>query len=287
MMGIFIMPLSPSIELKNREIIASVKINKASAQPIGLIDTVMSYYTAKAMQPYSLECSLMKSVVDFIPAVAVTKWIVGSPPSPGLGGCIAQLFYYIWQVSAILARAAGGFLDFFVFYSIDSASYKNAFVTNGWGLVRDVSNIFFIVALLYVALKTILGLNVSDNKRLIGTIIVVALLINFSLFTTRVVIDASNIIAKIFYTSITAVDGDGQPAKGAKGERSVSVGLVSTFDPQHVIDQKNYEASGGIARFIFVTLILIGITLYTAYIFFSVALLFLARVIGLWISMIF
>jgi len=287
MMGIFIMPLSPSIELKNREIIASVKINKASAQPIGLIDTVMSYYTAKAMQPYSLECSLMKSVVDFIPAVAVTKWIIGSPPSPGLGGCIAQLFYYIWQVSAILARAAGGFLDFFVFYSIDSASYKNAFVTNGWGLVRDVSNIFFIVALLYVALKTILGLNVSDNKRLIGTIIVVALLINFSLFTTRVVIDASNIIAKIFYTSITAVDGDGQPAKGAKGERSVSVGLVSTFDPQHVIDQKNYEASGGIARFIFVTLILIGITLYTAYIFFSVALLFLARVIGLWISMIF
>ena len=66
----------------------------------------------------------------------------------------------------------------------------------GWGAVRDVANIFFILMLLYVAIKTVLSLNVTDNKRLVGVIIIVALLINFSLFTTKVVIDASNIFSK-------------------------------------------------------------------------------------------
>ena len=109
-------------------------------------------------------------------------------------------------MSAIVVKFAGGILDFFVYYSTNSSSYTNEFVSQAWGAVRDIANIFFIITLLYIAIKTILGLNVTDNKRLVGAVIIVALIINFSLFTTKVVIDTSNILAKVFYNNITSKD---------------------------------------------------------------------------------
>src|SRR3972149_11633388 len=57
------------------------------------------------------------------------------------------------------------------------------------------------MVLLYAAIKTILGTG-SDTKNLIVKIIVVAILINFSLFFTKVVIDASNVLAIAFYDAI-------------------------------------------------------------------------------------
>lgn len=186
----------------------------------------------------------------------------------------------------ILLVFAGQILDFFVYYSTDSNSYKGDFVLLGWAAIRDVANIFFIITLLYVALKTILGLNVTDNKKLIGTVIIIALIINFSLFITQLVIDGSNILAKVFYNNITSKDkATGGMSTGTSGEKSISVGLISKYDPQKIISQDAYPSNIGL--FIFTTIVLIAVTLYTAYIFLSVALLFVARVISLWMSMIF
>jgi hypothetical protein len=209
-----------------------------------------------------------------------------NPLRPNLGGCVLEIFYLLWQGTALIATLAGHFLDFFVYYSTDSASYKNEFVSQGWGAVRDVANIFFIIALLYVAIKTILGLNVTDNKKIVGAVIVIALIINFSLFTTKVVIDASNILAKVFYNNITSVDTKNNASTGNAGEKSISVGLVSKFDPQSIV-MTAYNDGLGLGYAIFLVLLLMAVTLYTAYIFFSVALLFVARVVSLWIAMIF
>ena len=211
----------------------------------------------------------------------------------GLIGCIAKIFYTVWEVSAIVVKFAGGILDFFVYYSTNSSSYTNEFVSQAWGAVRDIANIFFIITLLYIAIKTILGLNVTDNKRLVGAVIIVALIINFSLFTTKVVIDTSNILAKVFYNNITSKDASIKNADrslknatGASGQKSISVGLVDKFDPQTIIkDQKTYETSRG--TFIFITILSIFISLYAAYIFLSVGIFFVARVVSLWIAMIF
>ena len=208
--------------------------------------------------------------------------------------CIVQVTYIIWSVSALIARLAAHFLDFFIYYATNSSSYSNTFVEKAWAAVRDVANIFFIIALLYVAIKTILGLNVTDNKKLIGSVIIVGLIINFSLFTTKVVIDGSNILAKIFYNNITSKDASAprnangalqDSVAGVGGQKSISIGIVDKFNPQGLVTQKNY--TDNTYTFIFMVLLLIIVTLYTAYIFFIVSLLFVARVVSLWISMIF
>ena len=71
-------------------------------------------------------------------------------------------------------------------------------MANAWGIVRDIVNIFFIVSLVYIGIMTILGIHASENKKMVGMVVLIALVINFSLFTTKIVIDASNIMAKGF-----------------------------------------------------------------------------------------
>jgi hypothetical protein len=206
--------------------------------------------------------------------------------NPFSTGCLASLSNTIWVLSAKIARLGGQFLDYFVYYSTNSSSYDNEFVSKAWGAVRDVANIFFIIALLYIAIKTVLSLDVSGSKKLISYIIIVALIINFSLFTTKVVIDASNILAKVFYNNITPINSNGEDFKpGDGGEKSISIGLINKFNPQLILKpgEPNYDA----ITFIFIALLLAAITLYTAYVFFAVALLFVARVVSLWIAMIF
>ena len=202
--------------------------------------------------------------------------------------CIVWIVYtLIFQPIAAFARLTAHILDFFIYYSTNSDSYAHDFVQKGWGAIRDVANIFFIVALLYVGLKTILGMNVSNNKRLVGTIILVALVINFSLFTTKVVIDASNVLAKIFYNNITPVGSNGQDISNDEGEKSISLGLVKEFNPQNIFAENNFSIKKNIGTFAFLLFLSIIMMGYMIYIFLSVALLFLARVVTLWISMIF
>ena len=78
----------------------------------------------------------------------------------------------------------------------------NNIINVGWTIFRDLANIMFIFVLIYIGIKTILY-GVGDTAKNISTIIVIAVLINFSMFFTKVVIDISNVAAISFYNTIT------------------------------------------------------------------------------------
>ncbi|MEK7173617.1 MAG: hypothetical protein AAB710_00885, partial [Patescibacteria group bacterium] len=114
-------------------------------------------------------------ILQFINAVLV--WLVGY---------FAQLF------DLAIAIALAGFSDL-------------RFIEVGWKIVRDVANLFFIFALLIIAIATILRLESYGWKQLLAKLIVVALLINFSMVIANVVIDASNLLALQFIEPIYPV----------------------------------------------------------------------------------
>ncbi len=213
--------------------------------------------------------------------------IANVPSGLNIPNCIAWTTYTIWEATSLIARLAAEILDFFVYYSTNSTSYNNTFISKGWGAVRDVANILFIIILLYIAIETVLGLNAAHNKRLIAMVIVVALVINFSLFATQLVIDSTNILAKVFYNGMNSVNAEGGSlATGVEGQKKISEGIISKYDPQKIItDTATYDSNKG--TFILITIILIAVTLYTAWIFFAVAFLFVGRVVSLWIAMVF
>lgn len=71
-----------------------------------------------------------------------------------------------------------------------------------WGIIRDFSNVILIFFVLWAAIQMILGLRTANFSSLIFSIIVMGVLINFSFFFTRVIIDASNIVSLQFYNAI-------------------------------------------------------------------------------------
>lgn len=100
---------------------------------------------------------------------------------------------------------SGTFLNFVINYTIIDLK-KNLEDLKGlevaWGTIRDLINISFIFVLLYTAIGTILGIAKADWKKVVSSVIIAAILINFSIFFTRVLIDASNIVTVAFYNAI-------------------------------------------------------------------------------------
>jgi hypothetical protein len=204
---------------------------------------------------------------------------------------------------------AGKLFDYFISYSLDSNAYKSDFVTKGWALIRDLANVMFIFTLLYLAIKHILG---GSAKNHIPMLIIVALLINFSLFFTKVAIDAGNILARAFYNSIN-IENDASAQD--LGYKSISLAVLDKINPQKLLSQDFFKLdlvtsgaystqtdeiidTGSVSNlettldqnfwyyaFIFILLGIINFIL--ALTFLSMALLFLGRVIGLWFAMIF
>jgi len=181
----------------------------------------------------------------------------GGPLSSGtLTGCLVQGAYYLFYAlpSAILYLSADLF-DSLLSVTLSSALYtKSNFIPEAWKIVRDFSNIFFILVLLYIAIKMILGFGGAEVKKMVVNVVIVALLINFSMFFTQVVVDSSNILALIFYNKITisyknpgpnqipptAFEPTFDQKKTGMEQKGLAGMIVQSFDPASFIDLSKF-----------------------------------------------
>jgi hypothetical protein len=230
-----------------------------------------------------------------VPGSLPDCWTWGS--GMNIMGCVANLVYFgIYYPSQWLAKLGGYFLDFFMSYSISSDAYTaSSFPEKGWAMLRDLANICFIFLIVYTGIKLILTIDSASAKKTLTNIIIVAILINFSLFFTKVVIDTGNVLARVFYNSIKVENqATGNPNVGIAGEKAISVTLVEQIDPQKIMstdvgtgdDGYPLDPSTHAGVFVLVTLLAAAVNIYFMYIFFSVGFLFVGRLLQLWISMI-
>lgn len=164
---------------------------------------------------------------------------------------IRQLVYTILiSIAGFFVWAGGALLD----YSVTSfvAGFGDLYVNRGigysvdqlWSFVRDVFNLVFIFGLVFIGFKIIFGDN--GARKTLATLIVAALLVNFSLFITKFVVDFTNIAAA-------------QIANGflntATGEYDVSHGFMEIFGISSLLNvNPSYSGQGWI--YIFLTFIL-------------------------------
>lgn len=233
-----------------------------------------------------------------------------------IGGCIARIFYYVLFVpTSFLFGLAGKIMDFTIMYSVSDTSYRTPFVSEGWQVVRDLCNMFFIFILLYIALTTILDSGGSKNKASVVNVIIIGLLINFSLFATHLIIDASNIMARVFYNPKVIVIGEKDTSGEIKstqdeelGHIPLSEGIVAKINPQRLLLQENQNVAssraGSITQnsginagedgdtgitsgtFILVTIMASIVNFVGMMTFLTISLSFIGRVIGLWVAMV-
>lgn len=204
-----------------------------------------------------------------------------------VGYVLEGISWLFFAIAATILRCMGTILDFAISITLNSDLLGNlAFVNVGWTAVRDLSNMFFIFALLYIAIQTILGLAGGSAKRWVAHIIIAAILINFSLFFTKVVIDAGNVLAFSFWDKLQVKQGtltvhsaaakslgalDLQTAWSDKADSNVGK-QIKSLDP---IQRSALYAGGSVFMFI------------AAFIFLAIIIMMVTRTIALILLMVF
>ena len=182
----------------------------------------------------------------------------------------------IAAASAIPIVVSGTFLNFAqfllnivispTFINISFTGSDNVFVTEGWRIIKDLTNIFIILGFIAIALATILRIESYQMKKTLPLLFIVALLINFTPMLCGLVIDASNIIMKHFLKG-------GLLAQGL-------IGLIKT-ETSSLWGMKDVSETLGKA------VSLIGFNVVAGLVFLLFAFLFLFRYVALWILVIF
>ncbi len=102
----------------------------------------------------------------------------------------------------------------FLIWTVSEKLYNEVFfsdiakegITQAWEAVRGFINMFYLLILVFLAITTILRINKFNDKKLFFNVIVSAILVNFSMAITLVVIDFSNLIMMYFASAIQGVD---------------------------------------------------------------------------------
>lgn len=147
---------------------------------------------------------------------------------------------------------------------------NNPIIKIGWTFLRDLTNMFFILGLAYIGLKTALdyGNKFSTQKTFIN-LLIVALLINFSPVICGVVVDASNILMN-YFTADIKINVLGMVYEGGLAKQVGSAVLASAFDGLTVLK-------------------IAALTAYTymaIFVMWAFIILFLARNVAIWLLVI-
>ncbi|MFH1413132.1 MAG: hypothetical protein ABIG10_03870 [bacterium] len=156
----------------------------------------------KPKQPYAWILVILLALVCFLfPETALAGLSV-------LEGFVATVFG--WIVYG-LVWVIGQLLVVVIWVLVEIAQYNNFInndtVTMGWGIVRDLCNMFFILIMLIVAFCTVLRIQGFEIKALLKSIIIMAILINFSKLICGVIIDFSQVIMLTFVNAFRDIGG--------------------------------------------------------------------------------
>ncbi len=161
---------------------------------------------------------------------------------------LANLAYYALTVASWFLTVCGTLLNASINLTLHISQLLVTVpaVYTTWALIRDLSSMFFIFALLYAAIMMILGVEKQGFGDLVKNIIIAGVLINFSFFFVSVMIDASNIISLQLYRAIAPGKEYGQDINSLSSlaSQAFNDGGISNVFMQALQPQTFYENKG-------------------------------------------
>ncbi|MCX6702475.1 MAG: hypothetical protein NTW60_01235 [Candidatus Wolfebacteria bacterium] len=126
-------------------------------------------------------------------------------------------------VAKTIMVAAAGLMDFALRLGSDVINLDS--VRTGWGIVLNITNLGFVLAIIVIAFATIFRRESYGMKKTLWKLVVAALLVNFSLVIAGGIIDASNTVTNVF-----------KDATLGKNGANLSVALGNALKPQALGD---------------------------------------------------
>jgi hypothetical protein len=160
----------------------------------------------------------------------------------GIAYYLAQIIYVFTVGLGSLVASVGAFLlNITISLSLDSAAYGLDFISTGWTMLRDLANMAFIFILVYIALQVMFQAQTHGTVERLVKVLAVALVINFSFFATRVVVDAGNLISVQFYNAIVK----DAPQTTINPLQGVSSGIQVPDITKKIMDGVNFQDAIG------------------------------------------
>lgn len=157
-----------------------------------------------------------------------------------LGNILLGIGAFFAMLTGTLLDASLKHLVFEMGVMVNQNSFGGS-ITQMWTLLRDICNLLFIFGFIYLGIRTIIDPESATVKRTLARIIIGALLINFSLFIVKFVIDVSNFTALKIYQAMT--DGTGSVTGAIMQIMGVSSFYSSDMKP---VDFTNITTAGGL-----------------------------------------
>ncbi|PIS17396.1 MAG: hypothetical protein COT59_00895, partial [Candidatus Nealsonbacteria bacterium CG09_land_8_20_14_0_10_42_14] len=213
--------------------------------------------------------------------LALPNLALANPFAGALAGVFATLFGLI---SNILGTITGAFLGMAVaifnwvaspsFISLPYTQLSNPFIKIGWTLTRDLTNIFFVLGLVVIGLGTALRLTGYQAQKALPTLIIIALLINFTPVILGLIVDASNIVMNFFVQGgFAGGNSFANYATSQWGNIGSLVGGLKFWDPT-----ANQEATAAAVG----SFVLIFFNLIAGLIYLLFAFIFIIRYVAIW-----
>src|SRR3989344_1427044 len=148
----------------------------------------------------------------------------------GLGSVLITLTAWLLQIAGIV-------FNWLLYYTVVAFGAENGFLTPKvldainatWTVFRDIANILIIGLFTFIAISTILGNHEFGAKKMLAKALIIAVLINFSLLFTKMIVDVSNFTAYQFYAAAGGTIGVTKPADSGGTLSFKQDGIGGTF----------------------------------------------------------
>ena len=162
-------------------------------------------------------------------AAAITKYAAATAVDNWVDSLLADVGEGIMRIQGYFLSLTGLLLNISIVLTMNIKAIYQATpaIESTWIVIRNLSSIFIIFALLYTSILTILDQGGQKLSQLVKNIVIAGLLINFSLFFTKLAIDASNLVSLQFYRAIVPNSQQMLAASGTNGRINWS-GIISS-----------------------------------------------------------
>ncbi len=151
-------------------------------------------------------------------------------------------------------------------------------VTVGWVVIRDLANIFLVIAMLVVALGTLFNISAYEYKKTLPKLMVAAILVNFSKMIVGIAIDVGQVIMMTFVNAFSATASGGVlNALGVKSMLDLRDAIESTGNNNGI----DYWSIFGAVALALVMLVIASVVIL------SLIVVLAFRIIMLWVLIIF
>lgn len=183
-----------------------------------LLTVMFCFFVTPIEQALAQSATNTTNLTGFIPGVGATDGVTPADDGRVVKFDPAGEFIYggLSVIGALIAKIGGGLLDvslsLFVVNMVGTMEFLGLddTITYVWQVIRDLFNLLFIFGIVFIGFQIILGLEDSRAKKNLGTLLIAALLINFSLFVTQLVVDFGNIAAAEISNQFV-YSGDNEP----------------------------------------------------------------------------